>query len=79
MELEELAKRIDWLEKERRKDRSAIADLTDKDSIDYVFYVTAHEMAHQWWGHQVIGADVQGQTMLMESMSKVLRLRHWQA
>jgi ABC-2 type transport system permease protein len=47
-----------------------IADLTDPDSIDYVFYVTAHEMAHQWWGHQVIGADVQGQTMLMESMSQ---------
>jgi len=47
-----------------------IADLTDPESIDYVFYVTAHEMAHQWWGHQVIGADVQGQTMLMESMSQ---------
>lgn len=47
-----------------------IADLTDPDSIDYVFYVTAHEMAHQWWGHQVIGADVQGQTMLMESLSQ---------
>ncbi len=47
-----------------------IANLTDPDSIDYVFYVTAHEMAHQWWGHQVIGADVQGQTMLMESMSQ---------
>lgn len=47
-----------------------IADLRDRDSIDYVFYVTAHEMAHQWWGHQVIGADVQGQTMLMESLSQ---------
>jgi len=47
-----------------------IADLTDPDSIDYVFYVTAHEMAHQWWAHQVIGANVQGQTMLMESMSQ---------
>ena len=47
-----------------------IADLTDPDRIDYVFYVTAHEMAHQWWGHQVIGADVQGQTMLMESLSQ---------
>lgn len=47
-----------------------IADLTDPDNIDYVFYVTAHEMAHQWWGHQVIGADVQGQTMLMESLSQ---------
>lgn len=47
-----------------------IANLTDPDDIDYVFYVTAHEMAHQWWGHQVIGADVQGQTMLMESLSQ---------
>ncbi|MFC4310705.1 ABC transporter permease/M1 family aminopeptidase [Steroidobacter flavus] len=47
-----------------------IANLTDPESIDYVFYVTAHEMAHQWWGHQVVGADVQGQTMLMESMSQ---------
>ena len=47
-----------------------IADLRDKEAIDYVFYVTAHEMAHQWWGHQVIGANVQGATMLMESLSQ---------
>lgn len=47
-----------------------IADLRNKDDIDYVFYVTAHEMAHQWWGHQVIGANVQGATMLMESLSQ---------
>lgn len=30
MELEELAKKMEWLEKERRKDRSAIADLQEK-------------------------------------------------
>lgn len=47
-----------------------IADLTDPDHIDYVFYVTAHEMAHQWWAHQVIGANVQGQTMILESLSQ---------
>ena len=47
-----------------------IADLRDKEAIDYVFYVTAHEMAHQWWGHQVIGANVQGSTMLMESLAQ---------
>lgn len=47
-----------------------IADLRDKDDIDYVYYVTAHEMAHQWWGHQVIGANVQGATMLMESLAQ---------
>lgn len=47
-----------------------IADLSDKDAIDYVFYVTAHEIAHQWWAHQVIGANVQGATVLSESLSQ---------
>ncbi|MGQ4661414.1 M1 family aminopeptidase [Lysobacter sp. F6437] len=47
-----------------------IADLRDEDAIDYVFYVTAHEIAHQWWAHQVIGADVQGSTMLSESLAQ---------
>jgi aminopeptidase N len=47
-----------------------IADLRDQDDIDYVFYVTAHEVAHQWWAHQVIGANVQGSTMLSESLSQ---------
>ncbi|WP_285448759.1 M1 family aminopeptidase [Xanthomonas sp. LMC-A-07] len=47
-----------------------IADLRDKNDIDYVFYVTAHEVAHQWWAHQVIGANVQGATMLSESLAQ---------
>jgi ABC-2 type transport system permease protein len=47
-----------------------VADLRDPGDIDYVFYVTAHEVAHQWWAHQVIGADVQGQTMLVESLAQ---------
>ncbi len=47
-----------------------VADLSDKDAIDYVFYVTAHEVAHQWWAHQVIGANVQGATMLSESLAQ---------
>ncbi|MET0322856.1 MAG: M1 family aminopeptidase [Duganella sp.] len=47
-----------------------IADLREKDDIDYVFYVTAHELAHQWWGHQVVGANVQGSTMLVESLAQ---------
>ncbi len=47
-----------------------IADLRDKDAIDYVFYVTAHEIAHQWWAHQVIGANMQGATVLSESLAE---------
>ena len=38
--------------------------------IDYVFYVTAHEVAHAWWAHQVIGADAQGATMLSETLAQ---------
>ncbi|MBB6095089.1 ABC-type transport system involved in multi-copper enzyme maturation permease subunit [Povalibacter uvarum] len=47
-----------------------IADLRKPENVDYVFYVTAHEVAHQWWAHQVIGAGMQGQGMLTESLSQ---------
>lgn len=52
------------------EDIGFVADLRDPDKIDYVFYVTAHEIAHQWWAHQVIGANVQGSTMLSESLAQ---------
>ena len=42
----------------------------DPDDIDYPYYVTAHELAHQWWGHQVPGANVQGDTMLVETLAQ---------
>ncbi|WP_193163273.1 ABC transporter permease/M1 family aminopeptidase [Microbulbifer hainanensis] len=47
-----------------------IADLRDPDKIDYVFYVTAHEVAHQWWAHQLVGANVQGATVLSETLAQ---------
>lgn len=47
-----------------------IARLDDPDDIDYVFYVGAHEMAHQWWGHQVSSANVQGGTVLVETLAQ---------
>ncbi|MCH8478600.1 MAG: hypothetical protein LAT56_11735, partial [Wenzhouxiangella sp.] len=52
------------------EDIGFIADLRDPDDIDYVYYVTAHEMAHQWWAHQLIGANVQGVEVLSESLSQ---------
>ena len=42
----------------------------DPEKVDLVTFVTAHEVAHQWWAHQVIGADKQGSTMLSESFSQ---------
>ncbi len=48
-----------------------IAKIDDPDKdIDYVYYVTAHEVAHQWWGHQAMEAEVKGNAMLSESMSQ---------
>jgi ABC-type transport system involved in multi-copper enzyme maturation permease subunit len=51
-----------------------IADYRDPDKIDMVTYVTAHEVAHQWWGHQVISADQQGGTFLVESLAQYTAL-----
>ncbi len=48
----------------------AKVDPKDPKDIDYPYYVTAHEVAHQWWAHQVVGADVQGATMLSETLAQ---------
>jgi ABC-2 type transport system permease protein len=48
----------------------AKVDDNDPESIDYPFYVTSHEVAHQWWAHQVIGGNVQGSTLMAETMSQ---------
>ena len=47
-----------------------IADLRDDKDIDYVFYVTAHELAHQWWAHQAVGARMQGMTVIVETLAQ---------
>lgn len=52
----------------------ARVDPADPRDIDYPFYVTAHEVAHQWWAHQLIGGAVQGSTMLSESFSQYTAL-----
>lgn len=54
-----------------------IADVDEegKEGVDYPFAITAHEVAHQWWAHQVIGADVLGSTMLSESVSEYSSLK----
>jgi len=46
------------------------ADVRDPETIDYVSYVTAHELGHQYWAHQIVGADLQGQTLLSETLAQ---------
>lgn len=53
----------------------AAVDEEDDNAVDYPFSVTAHEVAHQWWAHQVIGANVQGATMLSESLAEYSSLK----
>jgi len=52
----------------------ARVDPASDEDVDYPFYVTAHEVAHQWWAHQVIGGNVQGATMLSESLAQYTAL-----
>ena len=42
----------------------------EKDDIDMVFYVVAHEMGHQWWAHQECGAYMQGSEMTTETFAQ---------
>lgn len=46
------------------------ADVRDPETIDYVTFVTAHEVGHQYWAHQIVGADLQGQTLLSETLAE---------
>ena len=47
--------------------------------IDFTYFVTAHELAHQWWGHQLIGGRVAGSNMMSETLaeySALMTMRH---
>src|SRR6185369_15115912 len=37
---------------------------------DYPTFITAHEVGHQWWAHQVVGANAQGATLLTETLAE---------
>jgi hypothetical protein len=52
----------------------ARVDENSRKDIDYPFYITAHEVAHQWWGHQLVGGDSRGGTVLSETLSEYTAL-----
>jgi aminopeptidase N len=52
----------------------AKVDPDSRTDVDYPYYVTAHEVGHQWWAHQIIGADSRGATVLSESLSEYTAL-----
>jgi ABC-2 type transport system permease protein len=47
-----------------------IARMLNKDDVDLTYFVTAHELGHQWWAHQLIGGQVQGSNMMSETLAQ---------
>ena len=52
-----------------------IERLKKPDDIDLLYFVNAHELAHQWWGHQLIGSMTQGSNMMSETLAEYSALR----
>jgi ABC-2 type transport system permease protein len=47
----------------------------DRKVVPYPFQITAHEVAHQWWGHQVRSTDGPGAGLISESMAQYVSLQ----
>jgi len=44
-------------------------DRTNTEAFDHLYRRTAHETAHQWWGHSLDSAITEGASMLSETLS----------
>ncbi|MBC6367740.1 M1 family aminopeptidase [Algoriphagus sp. AK58] len=47
-----------------------VADFKKPDDFDFVYYVTAHELAHQWWGHQITPNYTRGSNLISEALAE---------
>ncbi len=45
-------------------------DLRDPGTIDMATMFAAHELSHQWWGHQVRGTRMEGAPVLIETLAQ---------
>ncbi|MBL7845111.1 MAG: hypothetical protein JNK44_14700 [Cyclobacteriaceae bacterium] len=57
-------------------ERSFVMDIDESNplALNLSFLGASHELAHQWWGHQVIPANVDGSRMITESMAEYISL-----
>ncbi|HPM03429.1 MAG TPA: M1 family aminopeptidase, partial [Candidatus Cloacimonadota bacterium] len=44
----------------------------EKAGSDQVFAISAHEMAHHWWGYELLPAETEGLYFLIESMAEFM-------
>src|SRR3954470_13404403 len=54
--------------------RAFLIDARDPSAIDLVTRRTAHEVAHQWWGHYVTPAVIPGASTIIESLPRYSEL-----
>jgi ABC-type transport system involved in multi-copper enzyme maturation permease subunit len=54
--------------------RAFLIDARDPSHIDLVTRRTAHEVAHQWWGHSVTPAVIPGASTIIESLPRYSEL-----
>ena len=54
--------------------RAFLIDARDPANIDLVSRRTAHEVAHQWWGHSVTPAVIPGASTIIESLPRYSEL-----
>ena len=47
-----------------------ITRLRKPTDVDLTYFVTAHELGHQWWGHQLVGGRVEGSNMMSETLAQ---------
>jgi hypothetical protein len=47
-----------------------VSDYTVPETMDFVGGMTAHEVAHQWWAHQVANAEMEGALVLNETLAQ---------
>ncbi len=47
-----------------------VGDFSDPSDTDYAYMVTSHEVAHQWWGHQITPSATRGANQISESMAE---------
>jgi hypothetical protein len=52
------------------EDRGFLTDENRGGDVDLVTRRLAHEVSHQWWGHQLYPSQVEGGTMLVETLAK---------
>jgi ABC-2 type transport system permease protein len=45
-------------------------DLSHPNRLDFMSYIASHELAHQYWFHQLMPADMQGAEMLTEGLAQ---------